>query len=97
MPRMETAPRARDQSAARVALETLAPEPVEDLSRLEPPEPLERVLMACAQLAPGEVYCARLPRTPTMLFPQLEARGLEWRVAAEPEGTAVIWVRDRVA
>ena len=71
--------------------------PVEDLSGLEPPEPLERVLRACARLAPGAVYCAHMPRTPTMLFPHLEARGLEWRVAARPDGTAMLWVRGPAA
>jgi len=71
--------------------------PLDDLSDLPAPEPLEHALAACARLAPSEVYCARLPRSPAMLFPQLDARGLEWRVAARPDGTAVIWVRGPAA
>ncbi len=67
--------------------------PLEELSELEPPEPLGRVLTACSALAPGTVYCARLPRVPALLFPELDARGLEWRVAERPDGTAVLWVR----
>lgn len=69
--------------------------PLHELSDLPPPEPLEHALAACAGLAPGEIYCARLPRTPAMLLPQLDARGLEWRTAERPDGTAVIWVRGR--
>lgn len=99
MRRVAQAPRASDQSAASPPEDpwcchalgnTL---PIEDLTKLEPPEPLSRVLAACAVLAPGMVYRAHLPRTPTMLFPHLEARGLAWQVVAQPDGTALLWVR----
>jgi TetR/AcrR family transcriptional regulator len=67
------------------------PEP-EDLRDLEPPEPLERVLRATAELAPGGVYLARLPRHPRLLFPHLRKRGLDWAVCDEPDGTALLRV-----
>jgi TetR/AcrR family transcriptional regulator len=67
------------------------PEP-EDLRELEPPEPLERVLGATAELAAGGVYLARLPRHPWLLFPHLRERGLEWCVHDEPDGTALLRV-----
>lgn len=71
--------------------------PLDDLSDLAAPEPLERALAQCTGLAAGAVYCARLPRTPAMLLAQLDARGLEWRALERPDGSAVIWVRGRTA
>jgi len=67
------------------------PEP-EDLRDLEPPEPLERVLSAVSRLGSGEVYLARLPRTPRLLFPRLAERGIEWAVHEERDGTALLRV-----
>ena len=69
--------------------------PVEDLTGLEPPEPMLRILLACAGLTAEVVYCARLPHAPRPLYPQLEARGLEWRVGLCPDGTALLWIRGR--
>jgi AcrR family transcriptional regulator len=68
-----------------------APAP-EDLTDLEAPEPLERVLRATSQLAPGQVYLARLPRNPRLLLPRLEERGLRWSVFDEADGTAFLQV-----
>lgn len=65
----------------------------EDLTVLEPPLPLERVLEACAALGRGAVYTAWLPRRPAMLFAHLDARGLEWRAEGHPDGSATLWVR----
>ncbi len=67
------------------------PEP-EDLRDLEPPEPLERVLVATRDLAPGGVYLARLPRHPRLLLPRLEERGLGFRVHEHHDGTALLRV-----
>ncbi len=67
------------------------PEP-EDLRELEAPEPLERVLLACAALPAGGVYLARLPRNPRLLYPRLRERGLEFSVHDEPDGTALLRV-----
>jgi len=69
-----------------------APE-VLDLRDLEAPEPLQRILEACAALAPGASLAARTPRYPEMLLPQLERRGLAWRVVEEPDGSGLVRVR----
>ncbi|MBI5504167.1 MAG: DUF2249 domain-containing protein [Deltaproteobacteria bacterium] len=67
--------------------------PFEDLTVLEPPLPLERVLLACAALTRGAVYTAWLPRRPMLLFAHLDARALEWRAEDHPDGSATLWVR----
>ena len=64
-----------------------------DLRDLEAPEPLEKILLACAQLGPGQRYLARLPHVPGPLFPHLQARGLDWQVHEEADGSAVIMIR----
>ena len=69
--------------------------PLEDLSLLEPPEPLHRILITCTSLARDVVYCARLRHVPTPLFPHLEARDLEWRAGDCADGTAIVWIRRR--
>jgi hypothetical protein len=69
--------------------------PLEELTQLEAPLPLERVLEACAALPAGRVYMAHLPRQPQLLVPHLERRGLEWHSAPRPDGTVVLWVRSR--
>jgi hypothetical protein len=65
----------------------------EDLLDLEAPGPLERVLVATAELAPGESYTARTPRHPRMLLPRLEERGLRFEVYDELDGSALVHVR----
>jgi len=69
-----------------------APE-IEDLRDLPAPEPLERVLEAIAQLAPGAAFLARVPRYPRLLLPRLEERGMQWAVHEEPDQSALIHVR----
>jgi hypothetical protein len=69
-----------------------APE-ILDLRDLEAPEPLERILEACAGLAPGATLLARTPRPPRMLLPQLERRALSWEVIEEPDGSGLVWVQ----
>jgi hypothetical protein len=63
-----------------------------DLRDLEAPEPMEKILLACAQLGPDDIYLARLPHVPGPLFPHLEARGLDWQVYEEADGSAVILI-----
>lgn len=67
--------------------------PFADLTELEPPEPMEAVLRACAALTPGAVQTARLPRRPVLLFPQLVARGVRFEVAQRPDGTVLLWLQ----
>jgi uncharacterized protein (DUF2249 family) len=64
-----------------------------DLRDLEAPEPLQRILEASAHLAPGQSLRARTPRYPRMLFPHLEARGLEWEAQEQADGSALVHVR----
>ena len=64
-----------------------------DLRELEAPQPMERILLACAQLGAGEFYLARLPRVPVMLFPHLESRGLSWWVHEEADKSALVLIR----
>lgn len=69
-----------------------APTP-EDLTDLEAPGPLERILIATAELAAGDSYIARTPRHPRMLMPRLAERGLTFEVYDEPDGSALIHIR----
>lgn len=65
-----------------------------DLSDLDPPEPMVRVLAATEELEPGEVLSALLSREPMFLFPELATRGHSWRGAFEADGASYrIFVR----
>ena len=64
-----------------------------DLRDLEAPEPMEKILLACAQLEADDYFMAHLPHVPTPLFPHLEARGLEWQVLEDTDGSAVVMIR----
>jgi hypothetical protein len=75
-------------------LEDEAPASV-DLRNLEAPEPMEKILIACAQLNTGEFFLAHLPHRPNMLFPQLESRGLEWWVHEELDQSALVLIRKK--
>ncbi len=66
--------------------------PCLDLRDLEPPEPLERLLLAATRLVPGESLLAHVPRHPHLLLPQLQARGHRFEVANLADGTAVVRV-----
>jgi hypothetical protein len=77
------------------ALELPGPDaqPPLDLRDLEALEPLQRILEACASIAPGASLLARTPRFPRMLMPQLERRSLYWEAFEEPDETALVYVR----
>lgn len=64
-----------------------------DLRGLEVPEPMERTLLACTQLNPGEEFLAHYPHVPNPLLPHLEARGMAWRVFEEADGSALVLIR----
>ncbi|WP_018236964.1 DUF2249 domain-containing protein [Ensifer sp. BR816] len=55
-------------------------DPVEhlDLTELDPPEPMVRILAAAERLRPGDVLFALLSREPIFLFPELAKRGHQW-------------------
>ena len=66
-----------------------------DLRTLEAPEPMEQILLACAQLGADEYFLARLPHTPYPIFPHLESRGLVWQLCQEAEDSTLILIRRR--
>ena len=84
-----------EPSAETWAVEIAGPQapPLLSLEALEPPEPLQRVLEAAADLAPGEATVARLPREPHLLYPRLRERGLRWATVLLPvRGEALVRV-----
>ena len=66
---------------------------ITDLRNLEAPEPMEKILLAGAQLGSEDVFLARLPHIPYPLFPHLQSRGLDWEIHEESEESVLILVR----
>lgn len=66
------------------------PEPSKhlDLTDLDPPEPMVRILAATETLGPGEVLFAVLAREPLFLFPELTKRGHQWAGNFDEKGSA---------
>jgi uncharacterized protein (DUF2249 family) len=66
------------------------PDPSEhlDLTDLDPPEPMVRILAAAEALKPGEVLFAVLSREPLFLFPELTKRGHQWAGNFDETGSA---------
>jgi uncharacterized protein (DUF2249 family) len=64
-----------------------------DVSGLEPPEPLERILDALDQLAAGDCLRARLRREPFPLYGFLQRLGYAWRTerTGEVAYEVLIW------
>lgn len=63
-----------------------------DVRGLPPCEPLERILVGCNQLVPGQRLRALVSREPLPLFPLLEQHGFDWRVIALVEGRCELLV-----
>ena len=59
-----------------------------DLTDLDPPEPMVRILAAVDALEPGEVLFALLAREPVFLFPELQKRGHQWAGNFDATGSA---------
>ncbi|MCA1490570.1 DUF2249 domain-containing protein [Ensifer sp. NBAIM29] len=49
-----------------------------DLTELDPPEPMARILSAAESMQAGEVLFALLSREPLFLYPELAKRGHQW-------------------
>lgn len=66
------------------------PDPSEhlDLSDLDPPEPMVRILASVEAMEPGEVLFAVLSREPLFLFPELTKRGHQWAGNFDETGSA---------
>ncbi|MDP9588615.1 UNVERIFIED_ORG: uncharacterized protein (DUF2249 family) [Shinella zoogloeoides] len=86
-PKKQTAPVEASVDAERP--ETW-PDPSEhlDLTDLDPPEPMVRILAAAEALEPGEVLFAVLSREPLFLFPELTKRGHQWAGNFDQTGLA---------
>ncbi len=61
-----------------------------DLRELEAPEPMERLLLAMAELGPGERVIAQTPRVPQLLLPRLANDGVSFAVRKESDGTGLL-------
>jgi len=59
-----------------------------DLSDLDPPEPMVRILAAAEELGEGKVLFAVLSREPVFLFPELSKRGHQWAGNFDETGMA---------
>ncbi len=64
-----------------------------DLRGLEAPEPMEKILSACAQMGPDDYYLAHLPHVPDPLFPILAMRRLDWQVFEQADESALVLIR----
>ena len=65
--------------------------PILDLSDLEPPEPMQRVLEALSTLEPGRVFVARMPRYPRLLPDKLRKHhDCRWTIEEQADGTAIL-------
>jgi uncharacterized protein (DUF2249 family) len=56
-----------------------------DVRRLEPPEPLERVLDALSSLLPGQQLCMQIDREPLPLYRILAANGFNHQTNPMPD------------
>ncbi len=69
--------------------------PVLDVRRLEPPEPLERILDALADLPAGESLRVLHRREPFPLYDLLRRMGYDWRTQGQDDRFEIlIWPRD---
>ena len=58
-----------------------------DLTELDPPEPMVRILAELEKLEASEVLFALLSREPLFLFPELTKRGHQWAGNFDETGT----------
>jgi Uncharacterized conserved protein (DUF2249) len=64
-----------------------------DVSDLPPPEPLECVLDALADLPAGDSLKVRLPLEPVLLYPMLRSMGMRWERSETQDASVelLIW------
>jgi uncharacterized protein (DUF2249 family) len=66
--------------------------PILDVSALEPPGPLERILDALTDLPQGQSLCVRHRREPFPLYDLLRRMGYQWRTrGGEDRFEIMIW------
>ena len=89
------------RTSARIAAARSRPRPVAeptqhllDVSDLPPPEPLERVLDALADLPEGDSLRVRLPADPVLLYPMLRSMGMVWERRETGEGAIELVIQE---
>lgn|GEM_PF-6116107 len=55
-----------------------------DVTDLPPPQPIERVLDALADLPAGDKLRVRFPMEPVLLYPMLRSMGMRWKRVDTP-------------
>lgn len=70
----------------------MARERLLDVSDLEPPEPLERVLTALDELGDGEFLHMLHRRDPLLLYPELERRGFRYLTTFERDYECEVFI-----
>ena len=67
-----------------------------NVSDLEPPEPMERILEAIEELNTGDHLYVTHTREPRMIYPMFEKMGIDWITrTGGPEGYEIfIWRKD---
>ena len=65
-----------------------------DLRDLPPPEPLERILDAVADLPAGDRLKVRLPMEPVLLYPMLRTMGMAWERQSGEGGEVVLLISE---
>jgi hypothetical protein len=68
-----------------------------DARWLEPPEPMEKVMLTLPSLRPGQSIRLLLHREPFPLYPILHAQGYTHDTTAQPDGGYVILIRNQAA
>lgn len=63
-----------------------------DVSELEPPEPLQRVLAATARLGEGEFLHVLHRREPLLLYPELDRRGFCYLATFEGDYACEVFI-----
>lgn len=63
-----------------------------DLRHLAPPEPMEVILAALDDIAPGQTLSYVLPHHPLPLYPLLEAQGAHWQCELSGDGGVIIHI-----
>jgi len=93
----ETRPRAARAERSLHTCGSPRPEPTDvlvlDVRGMEPPEPMERTLVALETLPPGHTLVQLNTRVPRFLLPELEARGFQYTIHEQEPGVVRVFIR----
>jgi uncharacterized protein (DUF2249 family) len=65
-----------------------------ELKDLPPPEPLERILDALADLPEGDSLRVTLPMEPVLLYPMLRSMGMRWDRRTGEDGVVELLISE---